>query len=1017
MDWNWEIFEHLAEFVYVADMDTHELLYMNHSLRHALEVDEPDGYRGMPCHLLLQGRAAPCEFCSNKRLREGELYHWNYQNPLLKQRVEIQDTALNWNGRRCRLEIARAASEALEQGYGALLCAYSDSLVNECLQRTHACTDPDRALEVLLAFVGERFGCDRAYLFECSGEAALDNTYEWCAPGVLPQKQVLQGEPLETIDWWLPAFERGELVVVEDVEQIRTRHPAAYGAMKYQNIRSLVAAPLRSEEHFAGFLGVDNPGRETLPMLRPFLHVIGYFVTSILKRRDLIQRLEFLSFHDQLTGARNRHAMSEACARRQTWTKMGVVYCDISGLKQVNDLLGHEAGDHLIVECCRLLEENFPKEGVFRTGGDEFVILCPDMDKQEFERRTRQLRGQVEQGGHHIAVGATWTGDGPTNLQALITQADEAMYEDKRDYYDEVSARTGVQIHRKGPRQQERVEAPSLFGQFIQKSYFDPQSLFESITMEGAPNYLFFGDMQSNLFYISDNLRDTFGFSGNVVSDLLGAWEKRISYPEDLELYRGDIAAMLVEKRTTHNLRYRVRDRKGNQVWIHCRGSLRWSEDGSRPLFFSGCISRQAQDFIIDPVTNIPRVYTAILMLSQLQKQGLSFSVVGFCLHNFSEINESRGRETADRLLRQVADQLGEHFGQSLQLYRLDGLRFMAVVPQGSLTPEQAATEIRALIERAYRSFDILVRVPSSQGILHAKDTAGPPQGIIERTLALLAHAKDFPQLDYVVHSPQELLRQRAQAQLALELSRCVVNGCAGFRMVVQPILAADGKTIAGGEALLRWRFHGRDVQPDVFIPLLEKNKQILTVGRWLFEQAVRACGRLTTLSPDFFLSFNVSYPQIMDQGFLPFMRQTLERYRSDGSHLLMELTETHFNETPEQLEHFVEQCKELGMSVALDDFGEGYSSLSLLLRCPANVVKLDRSLLHQLSRSPDRRKFIESIVYACHQFGKQVCAEGVETEAEARLVMAAGCDLIQGFYYGVPMEVSQLYDLLGQQG
>ena len=102
-------------------------------------------------------------------------------------------------------------------------------------------------------------------------------------------------------------------------------------------------------------------------------------------------------------------------------------------------------------------------------------------------------------------------------------------------------------------------------------------------------------------------------------------------------------------------------------------------------------------------------------------------------------------------------------------------------------------------------------------------------------------------------------------------------------------------------------------------------------------------------------------------------------------------------------------------MRVALDDFGVGYSSLDLLLQYHSDIVKLDRSLVQRMSASEKSNDFITSIVYACHKFGKTVCVEGVETKEEARLVSEAGCDVIQGYYFYKPMEVSQVYELLSK--
>ena len=113
---------------------------------------------------------------------------------------------------------------------------------------------------------------------------------------------------------------------------------------------------------------------------------------------------------------------------------------------------------------------------------------------------------------------------------------------------------------------------------------------------------------------------------------------------------------------------------------------------------------------------------------------------------------------------------------------------------------------------------------------------------------------------------------------------------------------------------------------------------------------------------------------------------------------------------------HFVDACREMGIQIALDDFGSGYSSLRMLLRYPSNMIKLDRSLLAEMEESADKVSFISSIVYACHQFGKKVCMEGVENKAQDAMIKKAGCDMIQGYYYYKPMEVAEMYRQITQE-
>ena len=174
---------------------------------------------------------------------------------------------------------------------------------------------------------------------------------------------------------------------------------------------------------------------------------------------------------------------------------------------------------------------------------------------------------------------------------------------------------------------------------------------------------------------------------------------------------------------------------------------------------------------------------------------------------------------------------------------------------------------------------------------------------------------------------------------------------------------------------------------------------------------------RLIAHIPDFYLTFNVSLHQLSDRQFTDFMKSMMEKYHLDGSHLVAEMTESCMDEQPEHLIHFVNTCRAMGMGIALDDFGSGYSSLRMLLQYPSSMIKLDRSLLGEMTESADKMNFISSIVYACHRFGKKVCMEGVETVVQNSLIKESGCDMIQGYYYYRPMEVEDMYCLVSQSG
>jgi diguanylate cyclase (GGDEF)-like protein len=142
-----------------------------------------------------------------------------------------------------------------------------------------------------------------------------------------------------------------------------------------------------------------------------------------------------MSYYDELTGFGNRHLLEEHFEKKNPTESIGVLYCDVTGLKQVNDTIGHKAGDDLLKRACECLTSVFPEYSRFRMGGDEFLIICDGIEQEEMNRRIEQLKKIQSEKNVVLAMGCVWKPDGRENMDKLFAEADNAMYRDKREYY------------------------------------------------------------------------------------------------------------------------------------------------------------------------------------------------------------------------------------------------------------------------------------------------------------------------------------------------------------------------------------------------------------------------------------------------------------------------------------------------------------------------------------------------------------------------------------------------------
>ena len=200
-------------------------------------------------------------------------------------------------------------------------------------------------------------------------------------------------------------------------------------------IKSLVVSPLISENKIIGFYGVDNPPEKFLSHITYMLQIMGYFLVSVLRRRNLVKQLEELCFLDQLTGIGNRHAMNDAAAKVMPEKSIGILYCDVMGLKRENDSMGHNAGDALLVRASECLRRGFGEYALFRVGGDEFLVLCEGISQEEMQERVEAMKVDMHRANALMALGSVWRGDGRENMDDLIAEADKQMYADKIEWY------------------------------------------------------------------------------------------------------------------------------------------------------------------------------------------------------------------------------------------------------------------------------------------------------------------------------------------------------------------------------------------------------------------------------------------------------------------------------------------------------------------------------------------------------------------------------------------------------
>lgn len=312
-----------------------------------------------------------------------------------------------------------------------------EKLVNQGIKIAMEDESPDVNLNIMMQYLGEMLKGDRAYIFEKDENNCDDNTYEWCAEGIVPQIDVLQNVPPEICKGWYDTFKSENVVIIKDIEDIKESDPLVYETLKPQNVTSLVTFPLCDKQKTIGFFGVDNPPKEVLHMTKDILEITSSFIVSLIKKRNMVRELKRLSYTDAATGAGNRHAMFTHFETIRHKKDIGIIFCDITGLKEVNDTQGHSAGDELIKNTYKSIAKAFGAIDIFRIGGDEFVVMCCGIKEEELRKRIEIIRSALSERKVNAAIGFEWRERVADNVEHTIVKAETEMYAEKSRWYQQ----------------------------------------------------------------------------------------------------------------------------------------------------------------------------------------------------------------------------------------------------------------------------------------------------------------------------------------------------------------------------------------------------------------------------------------------------------------------------------------------------------------------------------------------------------------------------------------------------
>ncbi|MDF3819830.1 EAL domain-containing protein [Leptospira sp. 96542] len=420
-----------------------------------------------------------------------------------------------------------------------------------------------------------------------------------------------------------------------------------------------------------------------------------------------------------------------------------------------------------------------------------------------------------------------------------------------------------------------------------------------------------------------------------------------------------------------------------------------------------------------DQLTNLPNRNSLIDKLfpiyEEARRHGNLVGILAIDLDNFKFINDSRGHDFGDKVIKLVAYRIRESIRVYDIISRQGGDEFNVVLPDIS-NERDAAVVSESILDAMNHPFVIdgeKIFVNISIGIaLYPTDGKDSNTLLKNADSALnLAKAQGKNCFVFFTEEMQTVVAERLEIENRMRIA-IIENQ---FTLMFQPKIDLYTKQPIGVEALIRWKHPERGlISPDIFIPISEETGMILTIGEWVIKTSIQTMRNWSDKGLNgISMAVNISTKQFKHERLIATIAENLRLFKVNPHDLEIELTESSVMENADAAIRIMQEIRKLGAKIAIDDFGTGYSSLGYLKKLPISSLKIDRSFVSEIVTDKDSRTIIHAVSNLAHNLGLSVVAEGAESKEQVDLLEESGVDIIQGFYYAKPMTAEDCFEFL----
>ncbi|MGB1258321.1 MAG: EAL domain-containing protein, partial [Thiolinea sp.] len=551
--------------------------------------------------------------------------------------------------------------------------------------------------------------------------------------------------------------------------------------------------------------------------------------------------------------------------------------------------------------------------------------------------------------------------------------------------------------------------------------------------LEGSGDGVWDWNPVTDQAFFSNQLLKFLGYEDGEFITKMSDWPPFI-HPEDRAASLAAIQSHLDGETELYSFEQRIKHKQGHWVWSLSRGMAVSRDENGKANRVVGTFTditghKEAEALIwrqanVDLLTGLPnrRQFQAQLReaMEQCQQEDSGKVVLILLdLDNFKIINDTHGHHHGDSLLKQAAQRLGECVGNKGIAARLGGDEF-TVVLKDATRKQEVANLANSILDVLSRPFVINLEtfhVSASVGITCYPDDANDIDELIMNADQAMYNAKDLGRNCYSYFSydmrtaAQQRMRSINELREAFQKEQ--------FEIFYQPIIDFRTGRIVKAEGLIRWNHPVRGlVGADSIIPLAEETGLIVEIGNWVFKKSVTQLAEWRrTHSPNLQLSINTSPVQYQhDEYVVSEWYELMDQLKLPYNCLVVEITENIMLDFNGKVNGKLEAFRNGGVQLALDDFGTGYSSLSYLKDLNSNYLKIDQSFVKNMVESDEGKALCLEIISFAQIFDMKIIAEGIETQDQAGLLSAGGCDFGQGYFYSRPLPTEQFEALLKSQ-